>query len=110
MAYKVVVTPPANHRLEMYVGYTIVKLKNPEAARSILKDAVKTKNRLADVADTLQICANPVLAKYEYRKMHFLKHDFVMIYRIDDNKVVVDGMYHELQDWESLFINDMKLT
>ena len=50
-----------------------------------------------------------VLAKYGYHKIQFEKHSFFMIYRIDGNMVVVDGMYHELQDYETLFIRQMHL-
>ncbi len=44
MAYKVIIMPPAKRRLEMYVSYTLEKLKNRQAARAILEDAKATKN------------------------------------------------------------------
>lgn len=35
-----------------------------------------------------------------------------MIFRMDydSNTIVVDGMYHELQDYEALFIDEMNLS
>ena len=110
MAYKVLITPPAKRRLDMYVGYTAHILKNPQAARSILSDAKEAKKRLSEIADTLQLCNNPILAKYGYRKIRFVKHQFVMLYRIDNDKAIVDGMFHELQDYESTFINETNLN
>lgn len=48
-------------------------------------------------------------AKYGYRKIKFAKHKFVMIYRIQDKTVIVDGMFHELQDYEGIFSNELHL-
>lgn len=79
MDYDVVITPQAQHRLDMYVGYTMNSLKNPQAAKSILLDAKTTKQR------------------------------FIMLYRIVQKTIVVEGMYHELQDYESIFVNEMRI-
>lgn len=109
MAYKVIVMPPAKRRLDMYVCYTIETLKNRQAAKAILADAKATVRRLSTVADSIKICDAPALAKYGYRKIRFEKHAFVMIYRIQDRQVIVDGMFHELQDYEGIFINELHL-
>ena len=109
MAYKVIIMPPAKRRLDMYVYYTLETLKNKQAARNILGDAKITARRLSKVADALKICDNPVLRKYGYRKIKFEKHDFVMIYRIQDGQAIVDGMFHELQDYEGIFTNELHL-
>ncbi len=109
MAYKVIITPPAKRRLDMYIGYTANQLMNRQAAKSIRDDAKNTKERLSKSANINKLCDNPILAKYNYRKIHFGKHDFVMIYRIDGDKAIVDGMYHELQDYESILISEMGL-
>ena len=110
MAYRVKITPPAKRRLDNYIGYTAVVLKNRQAASSIMEDARQTRERLANNASFVKVCENPVLAKYGYRKFHFQKHSFIMIYRICGDEVIVDGMYHELQDYEALFIDEMKLS
>jgi plasmid stabilization system protein ParE len=110
MAYKVLIMPPAKRRLDGYVYYTAEKLNNKQAAKAILEDAKETKKRLSLVADSLRIIDNPLLAKYRYRKINFLKHRYLMIYRIQDDIVIVDGMYHESQDYESLFVNELNLS
>jgi hypothetical protein len=109
MAYKVIIMPPAKRRLDFYVQYTLEELKNKQAAKAILADARETKKRLSQMADSLKICDDPLLAKYEYRKISFLKHRFLMIYRICDGVVIVDGMFHESQDYEGIFASEMKL-
>lgn len=109
MGYKVIIMPPAKRRLDMYVFYTIETLGNKQAAKAILADAGETKKKLSMVADSLKICDNPVLAKHGYRKIKFVKHKFVMLYRIQDDIVIVDGMFHELQDYEGIFTDELHL-
>lgn len=109
MAYKVIIMPPAKRRLDMYVYYTLETLKNRQAAKSILADAKETKKRLSVIADSLKICDDPLLAQYGYRKIRFVKHKFVMIYRIEGIQVIVDGMFHELQDYEGIFARELYL-
>lgn len=101
--------PPAKRRLDMYVSYTVEKLKNRQAARAILEDAKATRKRLSIMADTLKVCDHPILAKYGYRKIKFEKHRFLMIYRIQDNQVLVDGMFHELQDYDGILARELHL-
>lgn len=109
MDYKVIITPPAQHRLDMYVGYIVDILKSRQAAKAIMDDARQTKSILASTAGSHKLCDHPVLNKRGYRKILFQKHRFVMIYRIEGHIAIVDGMYHELQDYESIFLNDKKL-
>lgn len=93
MGYKVIIMPPAKRRLDMYVLYTVETLGNRQAAKAILADARETKKRLSMAADSLKICDNSLLAKHGYRKIKFAKHKFVMLYRIQDDTVIVDGMF-----------------
>lgn len=109
MAYKVIIMPPAKRRMDMYVSYTLEKLRNRQAARAILDDAKATKKKLSVIADTLKVCDNPVLARHGYRKINFEKHRFLMIYRIQGNQVLIDGMFHELQDYDGILIRELHL-
>lgn len=109
MAYKVIIMPTAKRRLDMYVYYTIETLGNRQAAKVILADAKATKKKFSMVADSFKLCDNPALAKHGYRRIGFEKHNFLMIYRIDAGKVIVDGMFHELQDYEGIFANELHL-
>lgn len=109
MAYKVIITPPAKHQLEMYIAYTLSEFKDLQAARSIRDDAMKTKKRLSNIAGSLALCDNEVLARNGYHRILFAKHNFFMVYRIDNDTVIVDAMYHELQDYASVFAQKMNL-
>ena len=109
MVYKVIIMPPAKRRLDMYVHYTVETLKNRQAAKAIIADAREAKKKLTTVADSLKICDDPVLAKYGYRKIKFARHRFVMLYRIIDSTVIVDGIFHELQDYEGILTDELHL-
>ena len=109
MVYRVVITPPAKHQLEMYIAYTVNQLKSNQAARAIRDDARATKKELTKVAGVLSLCTDDVLARNGYRRIFFRKHDFFMVYRIDGNIAIVEAMYHELQDYESTFAQTMHL-
>ena len=109
MAYKVIITTPAQRKLDNYVFYTLSTLKNEDAARAILEDAEKTKKILANMANINAFCNDEVLRKHGYRKQHFQKHRYLMIYRICDDMAVVEGMYHELQDYESIFTRERNI-
>ena len=72
-----------------------------ENAKAIRNDAAETKKRLEKIAGSLKPLENPKMRGY--RKIHFLKHDYVMLYRIENDIVYVDRIYHELQDYENSF-------
>ena len=107
MGYKVIIMPPAKRRLDRYVLYTVETFGNRQAAKAILADARETKKRLSTAADSLKICDDPLRAKYGYRKIKFVKHKFVMLYRMQDDTVIVDGMFHELQVYEGIFTDEL---
>lgn len=109
MGYRVVITEPAKYQLEMYIAYVLREIKSVQAARAIRDDARKTMQRLSDMADIHALCENETLAKYGYRRISFAKHDYFMVYRIDGNLVIIDVIYHELQDYESVFAQSMSL-
>ena len=99
--YRVVITDNAKAQLKDYISYILREFKNRQAAMAVRDDAAATKKRLEEVAGSLEPLKNPKLNGY--RKIHFLKHAYIMIYRIEENTVYVDRIYHELQDYEGKF-------
>lgn len=101
MDYKVVVTKDAEEDLERFIQYLIVEKKSIQAAENVLDDYDATIESLAHVAGSLKLCDNPKLRELEYHRIHFLNHRYCMLYRIIDHVVVVDNIFHELQDYEN---------
>lgn len=101
MDYKVVVTRDAEEDLERFVKYLIMEKKSMQAAENVLNDYDATIQSLKHVAGSLKLCDNPGLRQLEYRRINFLNHRYFMLFRIVDNVVFVDNIFHELQDYEN---------
>lgn len=101
MDYKVVVTRDAEEDLERFVKYLIMEKENMQAAENVLNDYDATIESLKHVAGSLKLCDNPGLRQLEYRRINFLNHRYFMLFRIVDNVVFVDNIFHELQDYEN---------
>lgn len=101
MDYEVVVTSDAKEDLERFIEYLILEKKSIQAAENVLNDYDATIESLKHVAGSLKLCDNPMLRQLEYRRINFLNHRYFMLYRVVDNKVFVDNIFHELQDYEN---------
>ena len=101
MDYKVVVTRDAEEDLDRFINYLIIEKESLQAAENVLNDYDATIESLKHVAGSLKLCDNPRLRQLEYRRINFLNHRYFMIYRIVDDVVFVDNIFHELQDYEN---------
>lgn len=101
MDYKIVLTSDAEEDLDRFIKYLLLEKKSEQAARNVLDDFEATKESLSHVAGSLKICDNPKLRALGYRRINFLSHRYFMLYRIVDNIVFIDNIFHELQDYES---------
>lgn len=104
MVYRVVLTSDAEEDLNRFIRYLLYEKKNEQAASSVLDDFEVTMQSLSRVAGSIKLCGNPKLKMLGYRKIHFLSHRYFMLYRIEENLVIVDNIFHELQDYESKII------
>lgn len=101
MDYKIVVTIDAEQDLDNYIKYLLYEKKSTQAAKNVLDDFEATKESLKYVASSLKLCDNPRLKQLGYRRINFLNHRYFMLYRIVDNVVVIDSIFHDLQDYEN---------
>ena len=101
MDYKIVVTKDAEEDLDRFIKYLIFEKKSVQAAQNVLNDYDATIESLKHVAGSLKLCDNPSLREFEYRRINFLNHRYFMMYRVEDNVVFVDNIFHELQDYEN---------
>ena len=101
MDYKVVITIDAENDLDQFINYLIYEKKSLQSANNLLDDFDSIIESLTHIAGSLKLCDNPRLRKLGYRRINFLKHRYFMLYRIVDNIVIVDNIFHELQDYEN---------
>ena len=104
MDYKIFITKDAEEDLDRYVRYLLFEKKNEQDAGNLLDDFEATKNSLSRVAGSLKVCDNPHLKELGYRRINFLAHRYFMLYRIAEDVVFVDSIFHELQDYENKMI------
>lgn len=104
MEYEVIISDRAQAQLDQFIFYILVKLGNEQVAQNVLNDAEETKTKLSHIAGSLKLCDNPKLRALGYRVIRFSRHRYMMVFRIDKNVVYVEGIYHELQDYEK-YIN-----
>lgn len=101
MVYKVVVSEDVEADLEHFVRYLLFEKKNEQAAGNLLDDFEVTKQSLSRVAGSLKDCMNPRLKELGYKRINFMSHRYFMLYRIEGDQVIIDNIFHELQDYEN---------
>lgn len=102
MDYKIILTDPAREQFEQIIYYILYKLGNKQAANNVIRDAEEAKLRLSHLAGSIKMCEDDHLRALGYRTIHFKRHKYFMLYRIEGSVVYVDGIYHDLQDYENL--------
>lgn len=105
--YDVVITDHALEQLESYIDYIQYVLLDDQAADAVAIDAFETQDRLRILAGVLSPCKNEYLKFLGYHPMRFKYHRYVMLYRIDGNTAIVEAIYHQTQDYESAFLDEV---
>ena len=102
MEYKVVLTAEAKEHFMQIIHYLLYKLKSRQAATNVTNDFEETITRLSHVAGSLKLCDDEILQAKGYRTIHFRQHKYLMVYSMDGDTVFVEGIYHDLQDYEKI--------
>lgn len=71
MRYSVPISDLAYEQYDKFLDYIYHTLLNPQAADSLI-----------------------------FHKIYFKRHRYLFVYRVKQDSVIVEGMYHELQDYE----------
>lgn len=102
MEYKVVLSTQAQMHFRKIIDYLLYELQNQQAAVSVADDFDNTIARLSRVAGSLKLCDDSVLRAKGYRTIHFRKHKYLMVYTVNEDIAYVEGIYHDLQDYEGV--------
>lgn len=100
---RTVITSFASKQLESYVEYIACVLNSKQAASNVLSDFRKTVDKLQYMAESLPLLSNVKLRERGYRRINFENHRYLILYRVEDDVVYVDAVYHALQDYENIF-------
>lgn len=106
-SYTVKITDKAEKMMEQYLAYLVYEKQNMQAAMAVSDDYDDTVEKLETVAGSFQYCDAADLRKREIRKIKFHRHDYILLYKIQEDIAVVEAVYHTLQDYENLFKNEL---
>lgn len=98
MDYNVIMTPNALDDLDRFIEYLLYEKYSVQAARSLSADVSSTIEVLAHSAGSFRYCTNPRLRAQGYRRIDLNTHRYYMLYRVDGRDVIIDNIFHELQD------------
>ena len=97
MQFNVELSELAEKQYDIILSYISNVLKNPQA----LENVMDTVGKLEKMADTFNYCKSDRLRELGLRKISFAKHRYLLVYRVAGNRVIIEGIYHELQDYEN---------
>ena len=101
MQYNVSLSTLAEEQYDKILSYISNKLKNPQALINVMDDYDATISVLEKAAGGFEFCKSNRLKQMGFHKINFERHRYLFVYRIVGNEVIVEGMYHELQDYEN---------
>lgn len=107
--YTVIMAPRAQELLDEYLYYILTEFQDPITVDRVSDDALRTIETLKNVAGSLTFLRDPDLRSLGYRKINFIYHDYVMIYRVEENDDIarIVAIYHQMQDYENLFAHEL---
>lgn len=101
MQFNVEISDLANEQYDKFLDYIYHTLLNPQAAVSLIQDFDDTIGILEEQASSFGYCRSERLRRLGFHKIRFQRHKYLLVYRVKIDRVIVEGMYHELQDYEN---------
>lgn len=103
MAYDVVILPSAHEELDSEIAYLTARSK--KAATRLLKDYREKLESLASSIVSFPLSRMPELAARGFHTA--LLGDYLFLYYIEDNTLVVAHFFHQRQDYASLVVGEL---
>ena len=101
MQFNVELSELAEQQYDEILSYIANTLKNPQALRNVMDDFDGTIEKLEKMADSFGYCNCDRLKEMGLHTINFAKHRYLFVYRVNTSQVIVEGMYHEMQDYEN---------
>lgn len=99
--YHVFLSDDAKKDLRRYTDYLKKDKKNPQAAKNILIDYHDTRKKLEIVAGSLKESESEAVKSRGLKRLNFLRHDYFLLFKIEENNVIVTNIFHSLEDFEN---------
>ena len=95
------ISKEAKAEFKEYLRYIKDSYKNSQAVKALKDDYDETIKTLSISAYSLPACENEKLRKKKLKKIHFQRHRYIMLFRVDENVATVVEIHHELEDYEN---------
>lgn len=97
--YVVINTPLLEKKLNRYVDYLLYVKKNEQAAHAVFDDYIETRKSLETIAGSLQDPPDENLRKRNLKRINFQRHNYFLLFRINDDTVEIATMFHGSEDY-----------
>ncbi len=97
--YKITVTPDALGMLNQYLSYILFVLRNEQAYEEVKKDYFETLDNLSNIAGSIAEPKEEKLLERGLKRIHFLRHRYIMLYKVDGDEAIVVYIFHETEDY-----------
>ncbi len=104
MQFNVEFSELAERQYDEILSYIANELKNHQALKNVIDDFDETIAKLEQMADSHGYCNSDRLKEMGLHKIRFAKHRYLFVYRVNKSQVIIEGMYHEMQDYENSII------
>lgn len=99
MAYRLIITDRSEELLEDIARYLLFQLKNEQAASHLFNSIDKIYNRLEENPYQFPESRDIHLKRFGYREAVLTDMDYVIVFRVEDDRVYVVGIFHQLENY-----------
>lgn len=104
MQFSVEISELAEEQYDNILNYLANVKENLQAVNGVIDDFDNAVEQLERIANTFGYCQDERLRAMGFHKFHFKSYRYIFVYRIRGDRVIIEGMYHELQDYENAII------
>lgn len=97
--YTVNVSKETKQRLREILQYLRFRVKSEQAVQAVYDDYKKTRDKLQKLAGTMKLDDDPDVAARGYHRIHFDKHRYFLLYKIEGDTAEVAYIFHDLEDY-----------
>ena len=99
MDYELIISERADELTDRLVAYLLNNLNNPGAAAHFLDELESIYDRLTDNPFQIPDSPDEYLFIRGYREALFETMQYKVVYRIDNQRVLIVGVFHTLEDY-----------
>ena len=97
--YRVELTDSAHRQLRTILEYLLYNLQNEQAYCSVKEDFLNTVEKLEYQAGIIADSEYEYLRERNLKRMHFLSHRYILLFRIYNEVVYIVEIHHETEDY-----------